>query len=67
MDQIRVTRSFVAGEALGEVIDAAYDLGRPVWCRMFSKMLRTQDNDHYLVLVGGRTLVARVYKQGDAL
>ncbi|MFQ5437100.1 MAG: phosphotransferase [Anaerolineae bacterium] len=67
MDQIRVTRSFVAGGALGEVIDAAYDLGSPVWCRMFSKMLRTQDNDHYLVRVGDRKLVARVYQQGDAL
>lgn len=67
MDQIRVTRSFVAGEALGEVIDQEYALGWPVWCRMFSKMLRTQDNDHYLVRVNGEKYVARVYQQGDHL
>ncbi len=67
MEQIRVTRSFVAGEAMGEVIDAAYELGGPVRCRMFSKMLRTQDNDHYLVQVGDQKFVGRVYQQGDHL
>jgi Ser/Thr protein kinase RdoA (MazF antagonist) len=67
MTQIRVVRSFVAGPALAEVIDNEYDLGGPAQARLFSKMLRTQDNDHYKVIVGDKKYAARVYQLGDHL
>jgi len=65
---IRIMRSFVAGDALGELIAQMYDLSGAVNCKLFSKMLRTQDNDHYLITTGdGHKYVARIYQQGDHL
>ncbi len=64
---IRVVRSFVAGPALAELIDQEYDLGGAASCKLFSKMLRTQDNDHYKALVGDQKYVVRVYQVGDHL
>jgi Ser/Thr protein kinase RdoA (MazF antagonist) len=67
MDVIKVDRSFVSADALAEVMDDAYEFG-VTDCRLFSKMLRTQDNDHYLVRGGdGRKYVARVYQEGSHL
>jgi len=66
MNQIRVVRSFVAAEALAKLIEAEYALEGPVRCQLFSKMLRTQDNDHYLVTTGKRErFVVRVYQLGS--
>jgi Ser/Thr protein kinase RdoA (MazF antagonist) len=67
MKQIRVTRSFVAADALSEIINDEYDLDQVVTCKLFSKMLRTQDNDHYQVRVGDKKYVARVYQHGSHL
>jgi Ser/Thr protein kinase RdoA (MazF antagonist) len=68
MDQIRVVRSFVEAEALAELIAAEYGLAGPVRCQLFSKMLRTQDNDHYLVTTGnGDRYVVRIYQRGNRL
>ncbi|MBK8989056.1 MAG: phosphotransferase [Chloroflexi bacterium] len=67
MSHIRVVRSFVAGPALAELINQEYDLGGVAACKLFSKMLRTQDNDHYKVMVGDRKYVVRVYQLGDHL
>jgi Ser/Thr protein kinase RdoA (MazF antagonist) len=68
MKPIRVTRSFVAPGALAELIAAEYELPEPINCQLFSKLLRTQDNDHYQVTAAdGRQFVARVYQQGDRL
>lgn len=65
-NQIRIARSFVAADALAEVIASEYDLGEVVNCKLFSKLLRTQDNDHYLVtFTSGERLVARVYQEGS--
>jgi Ser/Thr protein kinase RdoA (MazF antagonist) len=68
MEQIRVMRSFVAGDALGEVIADEYECGGVAKCRLFSKLLRTQDNDHYLATAGdGQQYVARIYQLGEHL
>ncbi len=67
MEQIPVFRSFIAGEALAVRIAADYGFDAPVRCKLFSKLIRTQDNDHYSVTVGGKKYVARVYQQGDPL
>jgi Ser/Thr protein kinase RdoA (MazF antagonist) len=68
MNQIRVVRSFVAAESLAELIANEYGLEGPVRCQLFSKMLRTQDNDHYLVTAGnGVRYVVRVYQLGTRL
>ena len=67
MAPIAVTRSIVDARALGEVIAAEYDLPGPLSCKLISKMLRTQDNEHYLVRVGGTKYVARVYQLGEHL
>ncbi len=68
MDTIRVVRSFVKAEALAEVIDAEYDFEGAVTCKLFSKMVRTQDNDHYLVTTQtGDKFVVRVYQEGTRL
>lgn len=64
---IRVVRSFVAGPALAELIDQDYGFDGTTSCKLFSKMLRTQDNDHYRVVAGGQKYVARVYQLGDHL
>lgn len=61
-NHIRVTRSFIAADALAEVVDAEYEFDEPVNCKLFTKVLRTQDNDHYKILVGGRKYVVRVYQ-----
>ena len=67
MTHIRVARSFIVGDALAEVIEQEYDLGA-VTCRLFSKMVRTQDNDHYLVRTAdGTKYVARIYQFGKTL
>ena len=67
MTQIRVARSFIDGDALAEVITNEYDLGS-VSCQLFSKMVRTQDNDHYLVRTADDAkYVARVYQLGTPL
>jgi hypothetical protein len=66
MTAIRIARSFVAAESVAELIAAEYDVASPVSCRLFSKLLRTQDNDHYLATAGDGTQYAfRVYQQGD--
>lgn len=62
---IQVARSFIAASALADRISAEYDFGGLVGCKLFSKMLRTQDNDHYLVTVStGEQYVARIYQEG---
>ena len=66
MTPIRIARSFVAAESVAELIAAEYDVAAPVTCRMFSKLLRTQDNDHYLTTAGDGTQYAfRIYQQGN--
>lgn len=63
MDTIKVDRSFVSAAALAEVVAGAYEFD-VTDCRLFSKMLRTQDNDHYLVRgENGRKYVIRVYQE----
>jgi Ser/Thr protein kinase RdoA (MazF antagonist) len=64
---IAVTRSIIAADALGEIIAEEYDLGAPLSCKLISKMLRTQDNEHYLIRSGGNKYVARVYQLGQHL
>lgn len=59
---IRVTRSFIAADALAELINAEYDFPVPVDCKLFTKVLRTQDNDHYKILVGDQKYAVRVYQ-----
>ena len=66
-NHIRVARSFVASDALASVIAKEYDLGGDVSCKLFSKLVRTQDNDHYLVTANGSSYVARVYQCGEPL
>jgi len=67
MNQIRVARSFVAADALAEVIEQEYGFSQ-VDCKLFSKMVRTQDNDHYRVRTGdGAKYVARIYQLSNAL
>lgn len=68
METIRVVRSFVDAQALADVIARAYGFEGPVSCKLFSKMLRTQDNDHYLVKTSsGDKFVARLYQMGTRL
>ena len=64
---IRITRSFIAADALAELIEQEYGLPAPVECKLFSKLLRTQDNDHYLVTAGPNKYVMRVYQLGKHL
>ena len=52
MEQIRIARSFIAADSLAEVVSNNYDIAGPISCKMFSKLLRTQDNDHYRVNAG---------------
>lgn len=66
MTPIRIARSFIAAESVAEIVAAEYDCPVPVSAKLFSKLLRTQDNDHYLVTTGDRTQYAmRIYQQGD--
>jgi Ser/Thr protein kinase RdoA (MazF antagonist) len=67
MEQIAVTRSIVDAKALAEVIGRDYDIKTPIRCQLISKMLRTQDNDHYLVMSDNRKHIARVYQLGSHL
>lgn len=67
MEQIAVTRSIVDAEALGSVIAESYDLDGHVTCKLISKMLRSQDNDHYLIKAGDSRYVARLYQRGRHL
>ncbi len=67
MEQIKVARSFIAADALADVVADNYDLDGPFSAKMFSKLLRTQDNDHYRILAGDKMYALRVYQQGDAL
>jgi len=68
VEQIRVARSFIAADALADVVTKAYNLEPPVGSKMFSKLLRTQDNDHYRIYTGdGKKYVLRVYQSGEAL
>jgi Ser/Thr protein kinase RdoA (MazF antagonist) len=68
MSAIRIARSFIAADSLAELIQADYAFAPPVRCQLISKMLRTQDNDHYLVTTGqGQRYVARIYQNGDQL
>lgn len=65
---IRVVRSFVDAKALAELIATEYDFNGPLACKLFSKMVRTQDNDHYLVTTSnGDRFVARIYQLGTRL
>jgi Ser/Thr protein kinase RdoA (MazF antagonist) len=66
MPTIRIARSFIAAESVAELVAAEYDCPPPVSARLFTKMLRTQDNDHYLVTTGdGAQYAFRIYQQGD--
>lgn len=68
MKQVRIERSFVAAESLAELLMEEYDLGGDATCKLFTKMLRSQDNDHYQVRVDGqKSYVARVYQLGRDL
>lgn len=67
MKAIRVTRSFISADSLAEVIDDEYDFGAKAKCKLFSKLLRNQDNDHYLVTAGEKKFVARIYQLGKHL
>ncbi len=70
MEQIRIARSFIAADALAEVVAENYDIGdsASISCKMFSKLLRTQDNDHYSISTNDhQKYVLRVYEQGDAM
>lgn len=68
MNEIRIMRSFVAADTIAEIIQDAYDLGPLRSCKLFSKMLRTQDNDHYLVKTkAGEQMVMRLYQLGSHL
>ncbi len=65
MTPIRIARSFVAAESVAEIIAAEYDCPPPLSAKLFSKLLRTQDNDHYLVTAGdGVQYAFRIYQQG---
>ena len=66
MTTIRIARSFIAAESVAEIVAAEYDCPPPVSAKLFTKLLRTQDNDHYLVRTGDGTQYAfRLYQQGD--
>jgi Ser/Thr protein kinase RdoA (MazF antagonist) len=67
MTSIKIARSFIAADSIADLVAAEYALG-PVTCQLFSKMLRTQDNDHYMVTTeSGDQFVARVYQLGARL
>ncbi len=66
MTTIRIVRSFISAESVAEIVATEYDCPTPVSAKLFSKLLRTQDNDHYLVTAGDGTQYAfRIYQQGD--
>ena len=49
-----VTRSFIEAGALATLLNQEYEFDAPARCKLFSKLLRTQDNDHYLVLTNDK-------------
>ena len=66
MSPIRIVRSFISAESVAEIVAAEYDCPAPVSAKLFTKLLRTQDNDHYLVTTGdGKQYAFRLYQQGD--
>jgi Ser/Thr protein kinase RdoA (MazF antagonist) len=66
MNPVRIARSFIAADSVAEINAAEYDCPPPVSAKLFTKFLRTQDNDHYLVTTGdGVQYAFRVYQQGD--
>ncbi|MBP6016904.1 MAG: phosphotransferase [Candidatus Promineofilum sp.] len=66
MTPIRIARSFISAASVAEIVAAEYDCPPPVSAKLFSKLLRTQDNDHYLVTAGdGQQYAFRLYQQGD--
>ncbi len=68
MKTIRVERSFFAAEAVAELVASEYDIEGNPECKLFTKMLRTQDNDHYRVKVDGeKQYVLRIYQIGRYL
>jgi Ser/Thr protein kinase RdoA (MazF antagonist) len=68
MTSIRVERSFFAAEAVAELVAQEYDIDGTIECKLFTKMLRTQDNDHYRVKVDGeKKYVLRIYQIGRYL
>ncbi len=67
MRDVRILRSFIAPDSLAEIIDDEYLFDSPVACKMFSKLLRTQDNDHYQVKTEGQKYVARIYQPAERL
>jgi Ser/Thr protein kinase RdoA (MazF antagonist) len=66
VEPVKIARSFIAADSLAALVAREYDLSEPITCKMFSKLLRTQDNDHYRVTAGDKTYVLRIYEQGDA-
>lgn len=62
-----VTRSFIEAGALATLLNQEYEFDAPARCKLFSKLLRTQDNDHYLVLTNDKKYVVRVYQAGPHL
>ncbi|MCB1615484.1 MAG: hypothetical protein KDI30_05670, partial [Pseudomonadales bacterium] len=67
MRDVRILRSFIAPDSLAEIIADEYQFEDLVTCKMFSKLLRTQDNDHYQVKAGGQKYVARIYQPSERL
>lgn len=66
MSPIRIARSFIAADSVAELVATGYDCPAPVSGKLFSKLLRTQDNDHYLITAGdGQQYAFRIYQQGD--
>lgn len=67
MRDVRIIRSFIAPDSLAEIINDEYLFDSPVACKLFSKLLRTQDNDHYQVKTDSQKYVARIYQPGARL
>ncbi len=68
MRNIQVERSFFAAEAVAALVANEYAVEGTVECKLFTKMLRTQDNDHYRVKVNGeKQYVLRIYQIGRYL
>lgn len=66
--EVGISRSFMDANAMAEVVAAKYPLGNVVSCRLYSKQLRTQDNEHYrLQTASGDEYVLRVYQNGRHL
>ncbi|HSH01463.1 MAG TPA: phosphotransferase [Anaerolineae bacterium] len=65
---IEIARSFISAETVRAIVADSYDLGEVVSCKLFSKLLRTQDNDHYLLTMkDGTEYVFRLYQAGEGI